>query len=306
MTKNIYLEKILQKFKDEIIAVYGENNTIEIRYLQDPDNVDEYTLDWIHPSRKDKQQVAVTSLAKVIVATEEVKYTAELKQQKKTLIIVKNPKLFIAKVGNEFFIEKPKPGIHPTAIIHPEAMIGENVHIGAYTVIGNCKIGNNAVIHNNVTLYDRTIVKDNVLIHAGAIIGTDGLGCEREKDGTLIKFPHFGGVIIENNVEIGADCQIAKGALSNTIIGNGTKINVGCYIAHNVIMGKNVWISAQAKIAGSSKIEDNVTIFINAIIREQKTIGQGSVIGMGAVVTKDVPANEVWVGNPARKIEKRK
>lgn len=302
MKKNIKLEKILHKFKDEIMAVYGKSENIVVRYLQDPDNVDEFTLDWIHPNRKDKQLLAELSLAKVIVATDEVEYTATLKEQNKALILVKNPKLFIAKVGKDFFTDKPKAGIHPTAIIHPETVIGKNVSIGAYTVVGKCKIGKNVIIHNNVTLYDNTIIKDNVIVHAGTVIGTDGLGCERETDGTLIKFPHFGGVIIDNNVEIGANCQIAKGALSNTIIGEGTKINVGCYIAHNVVIGRNVWISAQAKIAGSAKIQDNVTIFIDAIVREQRTIGERCIIGMGAVITKDVPAGETWVGNPARQL----
>jgi UDP-3-O-[3-hydroxymyristoyl] glucosamine N-acyltransferase len=217
---------------------------------------------------------------------------------------VANPKMAIAKVGNNFFVDKPKPQIHPTAILHPEVILGENVVIGPYCVIGKCKIGNNSVLDANVVLYDNTTIGNNVYIHSGAIIGTDGLGCEREADGTLIKFPHLGGVVIEDNVDIGAGCQIAKGALSNTIIGKVTKINVGCFIAHNAKIGENAWISPKVNIAGSCKIHDNVTIYSGVVIREQTTIGSYAIIGMGAIVTKDIPEGETWVGNPAKKLSK--
>lgn len=130
------------------------------------------------------------------------------------------------------------------------------------------------------------------------------MGCDRKKDGILVKFPHFGGVEICDDVEIGANCQITRGSLSNTIIGSGSKINGLCFIAHNCILSKNVWITGDTMLAGSVTIEDNVTIYSKVIIREQRTIGEGSVIGMGAVVTKDVPPGETWVGNPAKKMEK--
>ena len=119
-----------------------------------------------------------------------------------------------------------------------------------------------------------------------------------------MKFPHFGGVIIGNNVEIGANCQIAKGALSDTIIGDGCKINGLCFIAHNCILGKNVWITGDTMLAGSVKIEDDVTIFSKVMVREQVRIGKSAIVGMGSVVTKNIPANEIWLGVPAKKIEK--
>lgn len=304
MSKKIILTDIINFLGDEVLTVYGSPEGIEIRHLKDPQNVDEYTLDWINPRRPDQQNIAEASRAKAILAGPIVAYSERLIKQGKVLLTVENPKLCIAKAGQAFLVEKIKPGIHPSAFIDPEAKIGSDVFIGANASIGKCEIGNNVSIHSNVSLYDNVKIKNGVIIHSGAVIGTDGLGCEREKDGRLIKFPHFGGVVIEDDVEVGANCQIAKGALSDTIIGAGSKINVGCYIAHNVILGKNVWISAQAKIAGSVKVGDNATIFIGAIIREQKNIGDKALIGMGAVVTKDVPAGETWVGNPAKKLEK--
>lgn len=304
MQTNISLKEIIEFLGSDIKAIHGSSEGIEVNKLSDPQNVDETTLDWISDRRPDKQSLAENSKAQAIVVTSDVTYSESLKQQGKVLVVVANPKMAIAKVGNNFFVDKPKPQIHPTAIIHAEAILGENVVIGPYCVIGKCKIGNNSVLDANVVLYDNTTIGNNVYIRSGAIIGTDGLGCEREADGTLIKFPHLGGVVIEDNVDIGAGCQIAKGALSNTIIGKGTKINVGCYIAHNVIIGKNVWISAQAKIAGSVKVGDNTTIFVGAMIREQLIIENNSLIGMGSVVVKNVPQGEVWIGNPAKKLIK--
>ncbi len=302
MKANINVKKIIRFLDNDIQNIYGDPENKTVSYLRNPQNVDADTLDWISPARNDKQQITENSRAKTIITSAGIVYSDVLRKQGKVIIEVVNPKLAIAKIGNQFFIQHPKPEIHPTAIIHLEATIGKDVYIGPYTIIGKCEVGDNVIIHNHVTLYDNTVLKNNVLIHAGSIIGTDGLGCEREADGTLVKFPHFGGVIIEDNVEIGANCKIAKGALSNTQIGKGTKINVGCFIAHNVIIGNNVWISPKVNIAGTVKVERNTTIFSGVIIREQRVIGSNVVIGMGAVVTKNIPMGETWVGNPARKI----
>jgi len=304
MDINVSLNKIIEFLSEELIDVYGETESIIVKHLRDPEHVDEFTLDWINPAKLEKLKIAETSKAKAIIVDKEVAFSDVLRNQGKVLLMVNNPKLAVAKAGNEFFVEKITPGIHPSAVIHPDAQIGKNVYIGANTTIGKCIIQDNVSIHSNVTLYNNITVENNVIIHAGSVIGTDGLGCERDKNGVLIKFPHLGGVVIKENAEIGANCQIAKGALSNTIIGKGTKINAGCYIAHNVVIGENVWISPHVKITGSAIIKDNATIFTASVIREQRTIGEGATIGMGSVVTKDVPAGETWVGNPARKLEK--
>lgn len=302
--KPILLNDIIRFLGNEILDIYGDTEGIEIHHLREPQRVDKFTLDWINTLRLDKQKIAEKSKARAIIADPGVRYNEQLKVQHKILIIVETPKLAIAKIGNAFFVKQPKPGIHPNAVIHADAIIGNGVYIGPNVCIGACKIGNNVMIFDNTVINDDVEIKPRVTIQAGVIVGVDGLGCEREKNGTLVPFPHLGGVILEEDVQLGAGTIIARGALSNTVIGHGSKLNIGCFVAHNVIIGANTWISPKVNIAGSVKIGVNTTIFSGVIIREQKTIGSYSTIGMGAVVTKDVPAGETWVGNPAKKLEK--
>lgn len=284
--------------------MYGNPKGIDIHYLRDPQNVDEYTLDWVSKIRFDKQRITELSKAKAIVVGHDIEYTSELQQQGKVILIVDNPKLVIAKVGNAFFIDKIKRGIHSTAVVDHEAKIGKDVFIGANASIGNCIIGDNTVIHSGVSINDYVEIGCNVVVKPGARLGYEGFGFERQENCNLLKFPQLGKLIINDNVEVGANTCIDKGSLSDTIIGDGTKINNLCHIAHNVIIGKNVIITAHVNVSGSVIIEDNVWIASNATVRDQQKIGKGAVIGMGAVVTKNIPAGETWIGNPAYKLEK--
>lgn len=304
MSQPVLLTDIIGFLGGDILNVFGNPEGIEIHHLREPQCVDKYTLDWINSLRPYRQKIAEESNARTIIADPGIRYDKKLKAQQKVLIIVDNPKLAIAKIGNVFFVKKPEPGIHSSAIVHPEAIVGDGVYIGPNVCIGACKIGNNVMIYDNAIINDDVEIKPHVKIHAGVIVGVDGLGCEREKNGLLVTFPHLGGVVLEENVQLGAGTIIAKGALSNTVIGYGSKLNIGCFVAHNVKIGANAWISPKVNIAGSVNIGVNVTIFSGVIIREQRTIGDYSTIGMGAVVTKDVPSCETWVGNPAKKLEK--
>ena len=301
-TVKVFVEDIVSFLGNQVIAVEGDIKGVFIDNLADVAHVNETTLDWIQSSKTNKQEMAENSQARVILVDSDVRYSDVVKSQNKALIVVNNPRQIMSEIITEFFLEKKPSYIHPSAVIHPEANIHPSAYIDAGCVIGKATIGRNTVIRGNVTIYDDVIIGDNCLIQAGAVIGTDGLGCSRDVDGTLIKFPHLGGVIIGNNVEIGANSQIAKGALSNTIISDGCKLNGLCFIAHNCRLGKNVWITGNTMLAGSVVVEDNVTIFSSVTVRDQRRIGAGVIVGMGALVTKNIPAGEVWYGSPAQKV----
>ena len=303
--KEISIQDIKVFLGEDLISVFGDDSNVFVDNVADVEHVNETTLDWINPRRPNQQEIAENTPAKVMLASSSVEYSEAMKASGKVLLIVNKPRLVLAKIVTEFFVEKPKALIHPSASIDEEEVIDNTFTIEAGCVIGKAKIGKGTVIKPNVVLYDNVVIGDNCLIHAGTVIGTDGLGCSREADGTLVKFPHLGGVIIGNNVEIGANCQIAKGVLSDTLIDDGCKINGLCFIAHNCHLEKNVWITGDTMLCGSTHVKPNTTIYSNVIIREQSTIGEGVTIGMGSVVTKNVPDGETWVGVPARKLEKK-
>lgn len=304
MKNIIKVDEVIAFIGDRLLDVKGNANNTYIDNVSDADNVTSTTLDWINKSKVDKQTIAESTIAKVILADPTVEFTRIMEEQQKTLLLVENPRKEIAKIIDGFFAEHPTPGIHPSAIVDKNAIIGDGTFIAAGCVIGRAIIGSNCVINANVVIYDNCELGDNCIIQSGTVIGTDGLGCMREKDGTLVKFPHLGGVKIGNNVEIGSNCQIAKGVLSDTVIGNGCKINGLCFIAHNCKLEENVWITGDSMLCGTVHVGRNATIFSNVIIRDQRNIGEGATIGMGSVVTKHVPNYETWLGNPARKLEK--
>lgn len=220
----------------------------------------------------------------------------------KTLIFVPKPRLAFSKVVNKFFIIRNFiVGIHTTATICSLAKIAKSASIGPHCVIyGNVEIGENSVIYGNVSIYGDVKIGKNVIINSGVVIGAEGFGYEPDEDGTLVQFPHIGGVVIEDNVEIGANTCVDKGALGDTIIREGAKIDNMVHVAHNVIIGKNCRIICLVGIGGSVEIGDGSFIGISASIKNQNKIGKNAVVGMGAVVTKDVPDNTTVIGNPAR------
>lgn len=296
----VTLSELLSFLGDEVMRVYGETSGAYIDNLADVAHVNETTLDWVKPKNPDRQQIVEKSKANVVLVDEGVSPVAG-----KVLIVVKNPKRALAKVGNAFFVERPQPGIHPTAIIDAQAKIGDDVYIGPYSVIGKASIGAGCVIDSNVRIYDGVILGKGCDIKAGAVLGGAGFGFEKDEDGNRFRFPQVGRLIIGDDVEVGANTCIDRGALSDTVIGDHTKINNLCHIAHNNKIGRNVVIAGCVNVSGSCVIEDNVWISPNVSLRGFNHLGACCTVGTGAVVTKDIPAGETWVGNPARKLEKK-
>lgn len=305
MKKNkINLRELIAFLGDKVIIVYGNPEGVFIDHLADAKHVDATTLDWINASNPAKQAIAEGSAASVMLVDEGVAYTKPIKEAGKTLIVVRNPKLCLAEIGNAFFVERPTSGIHPTAVIDPEAEIGANVYVGPYTVIGLAKIGDGCIIESNVRIYDGVTMGCCCSIKSGAVLGGEGFGFEKDENGNRFRFPQIGSLIIGDDVEVGANTCIDRGALSDTIIGDHTKINNLCHIAHNNQIGKNVVIAGCVNVSGSCVIGDNVWISPNVSLRGFNHLGEGCTVGTGAVVTKDIPSCETWVGNPARKLER--
>lgn len=300
----VKLNDILDFLGDMVLKVQGHTDDIEIERIASLEFNTENTLDWVNITRSDKQSLAEKSSSSALVVDSEIEFSEVLKKQGKVLIKVLDPRHAVAIIGNQFFLKSQIHGIDTTAKISQQAKIAPDVNIGANVVVGECEIGANTTIMPNTVIHDRVKIGANVLIQSGAVLGTDGLGCIRETDGSLTKFPHLGGLIIHDNVEVGANSSIAKGAFGDTVVGKGTKINALCYIGHNCHIGANVLIAGGTNLNGSVRIGDNSVVYSNCVLREQARIGKRVVIGMGSVVTKDIPDAEVWVGNPARFLRK--
>ena len=205
----------------------------------------------------------------------------------------------------------PKANIHASAIvgydvtIDPGASIGPNARIGDFTCIGSnavigpsVRIGRNCYIGANVTVA-HAVVGDRVIIHPGTSIGQDGFGFTF-LGGKWVKVPQVGGVIIQNDVEVGANATIDRGSMRATVIGEGTKLDNLVQVAHNVKIGAHCVIAAQVGIAGSTTIGDFVAVGGHAAIAPHVTIGSKAQIGGASGVMCDIPAGERWVGIPAR------
>ena len=219
----------------------------------------------------------------------------------------RRPKLAFTRAVNEFFpklleSEWPRQGSAPIA---PEATFGTDVSLAAGVVIGpQVTIGARVSIGPN-TCIAHCHIGANVTIGANCSIGLPGFGYEKDEDGRWWRFPHIGSVVIENGVEIGSNTCIDRGALGETRIGEGAKIDNLVHIAHNVVVGKNAVVIANSMVGGSAVIGDGVWVAPSVSILNQLTIGENATLGMGAVVLKPVDANAVMVGNPARPLEKK-
>lgn len=204
---------------------------------------------------------------------------------------------------------KPKPGISPLAFVSDKAKIGKDVYIGEFAYIGdnaeigdnaqifpqvflghNTKVGGNSTLFAGVKIYDNCLVGENCIIHAGCVIGADGFGFVPEEDGTWSKLPQIGNVVIEDNVEIGANTTIDRSTMGSTFIRKDVKIDNLVHIAHNVEIGENTAIAAQTGIAGSAKIGKNC-IFA----------GQVGVVGHISVADRTIFGAKTGCGSTVRK-----
>ena len=254
-------------------------------------------LAFIDYTRSDKQELIKTTNANVIICDDSVELPP---YSDKLLIHVALPKLVFSMIGNRYFVTRPLPGIHPLACLHPDAIIHPNVSIGPFTYVGKSEIGSGTIIYGNAHIYDNVKIGNEVIIQAGCSIGSDGYGYNRDENGFPIQFPHIGGIIIEDEVDLGANTCIDNGSLGPTFIGYGTKIDNLVHIGHNVQIGRCVYIAALTSIAGSTIVEDNAVIWTGTSVADGIQIGRSAYVGMGSVVVTAIPENKKCFGNPAR------
>lgn len=210
-----------------------------------------------------------------------------------------------------------KSGIEDGAVFHETAQVGENVYVGAFTCVSekvkigsesqiypqvyigkNVKIGKNCIIYSGVRIYDYCVIGDHCVIHSNTVIGSDGFGFQPTKDGYQ-KIPQLGNVILEDHVEIGANCTIDRGTIGSTVIGTGTKIDNLIQIAHNVKIGAHNVIAAQAGIAGSTIIGDWNQIGGQVGIVGHINIGNQVKIQAQSGVNSSAKDGDVLYGSPA-------
>jgi UDP-3-O-[3-hydroxymyristoyl] glucosamine N-acyltransferase len=254
---------------------------------------------------------AVATNASAILSEQEIPHT------NKTFLLVSNPVVSFARLLTFFHPKKsPVPGVDPRAVIGQNVLLGKDIAIGAYVVIEDgAQIGNNVrlapgvfvgagsvisddtQIYPNVSIYDGVKIGKRVIIHAGAVIGSDGFGFTRQGS-KQIKIPQVGGVMIEDDVELGANVTVDRAMLGNTVIGEGTKVDNQVHIGHNVTIGPHTLLVAQVGIAGSVTIGHHVILAGQVGVADHVQIGNNVVVGTRSVVTKKIADNEKVIGFP--------
>jgi UDP-3-O-[3-hydroxymyristoyl] glucosamine N-acyltransferase len=214
--------------------------------------------------------------------------------------------------------ERPAAGIDPLSAVADDAAIGLDVSIGAFVAIGagaaigartivyphavigpRARVGDDCVIHSQVSIRERVVVGHRVTLHDGVVVGSDGFGFAPQKDGTHLKIPQHADVVIEDDVEIGANTTIDRPAIGETRIRAGTKIDNLVHIAHGVSIGRRSLLAAQVGIAGSTIVEDDVMVAGQSGVTGHVRVGAGAKIGAKSAVLQSVDAGSFVTGHPA-------
>jgi UDP-3-O-[3-hydroxymyristoyl] glucosamine N-acyltransferase len=237
----------------------------------------------------------------------------------KTLIKVASSRIAFAKALPLFFPEPVYPaGVHPTAVVAASAQIDPSAHIGPHCVVGEgvrigarsvlrganhigdgCQLGQEILLFPNVVLYPRTELGNRVRIHSGTVIGADGFGYVFE-NGSHLKVPQIGNVIIRDDVEIGANVTIDRGALGPTVIGKGTKIDNLVQIGHNVSLGEHCLLVSQVGIAGSTRVGNYAILAGQVGVAGHLKLGNRIQVAAQSGVMNHIPDGEKWLGSPAQ------
>ncbi len=266
---------------------------------------------------------AIASQASALLSKKEIPGQRALREARKTFLLVENPDGAFAQLLSYFHPpQKAIPGVDSRAVIGQNVFLGKEVSIGPYVVvedqaqIGNrvwlspgvfvgrgSAIGDDTRIYPNVSIYEGVKIGKRVIIHSGSVIGSDGFGFTPYPQGTFpqlrhFKIPQVGGVIIEDDVELGANVTVDRATLGNTVIGCGTKVDNQVQIGHNVTIGPHTLLVAQVGISGSVTIGHHVILAGQVGVSDHVQIGNNVVVGARSVVTKKIGDNEKVIGFP--------
>ena len=263
------------------------------------------------------------SLSDLIIVSQNIK----IDTTNKSIIFVDTPKASFFKVVNHYFkfiLNEVNLGICSSAQISSSSVLANDIRVGSNVVIEdnvkihdgvsigpnsyigkNTSIGSGSIIHPNVSIYNNVKIGKNVIINSGSIIGASGFGIIQENK-SLNQVPHIGNVIIEDNVVLGASCTVDRATMSQTVIGEGTKIDGQVHIAHNVRIGKNCIIAGQSAVGGSSRLGSNVILGGQVGIIDNLNIGDNCRVAAKSAVMKSLENNMTVSGIPAIDHRKRK
>jgi len=219
-------------------------------------------------------------------------------------LVVDNPYLYWARLTQLWRQHvapyTPSAAIHPTAVVSETAIVDPTARIGPLCVVEEgAVIGAGTWLKSRVTVAAGCVIGENCILHAGVVIGADGFGFAQDQ-GQWVKIEQFGGVVIGNDVEIGANTTVDRGANRDTVIGEGTKIDNLVQIGHNVIIGRHCVIVSQVGISGSTSLGDFAVIGGQAGLTGHLKIGMGAQVAAQSGVMSDVPAGQKWGGSPAQ------
>jgi UDP-3-O-[3-hydroxymyristoyl] glucosamine N-acyltransferase len=292
------IKKIIEKYE---VTIWGDCKEIHFNSIASLHFNSPTSLDWCtFTEASSVQEYIDKSPAKTIIVDR--KCVDKIKKKDKILIFAKLPKAVIAEIANTLFLKEDFIKLTNSERMNKNEHYGNNVVIGKNCIIGKVKIGNDTIIYGNNHIFNSVIIGSNVKIYPGAVIGGPGFGFVKNHLSETIRFPHIGGVVIGDNVEIGANTVIDRGALEDTVIGDNTKIDSMVHIGHNVKIGKNSIICSNTTISGSVEIGENVWISPNCVIRDHLKIADNSFIGIGSVVVHSILKPKKVFGNPAKEL----
>lgn len=302
---NLSIQEILRKTPHQQY-VGDEDQMISNLVPLDQELTNNSLITWC----SDKNTKPLEKLMQGTIIVSDFAYQNVLKQNLSfigNVIIVDNPRASFAEILRHYFIPSEKPAkIAETVKKGMNVEIGNNVSIGDNVILeDNVKIGEHCKIGHNTVILANTIISNNCKIGSNCTIGGVGFGYEKNDENIFELIPHIGNVRIDDFVEIGNNVCIDRAVLGSTIIGKHSRIDNLVHIAHGVNIGQRSMIIANAMIAGSTKIGDDVWVAPSASVMQKKVISNKATVGLGSVVLKDVEAEDIVAGVPAKSIKKK-